>query len=405
MVKPPKQMVSPFSTYFETCSNGGADDAGHVGTHGVHQQEVGAVVLCANGLGNTCGHGNGGNAGGTNEGIDLALGDEAQDLADQQATNGSEAEGEQTQSDDGQSLGLQEDLAAGSSTDGQTQHDGADVAECVLGNVAQTIHNAAFTQQVTQHQHTDQRSGVRQQQSADGGNHDGENHLLRLADRTQLLHLDLALLVGGQQLHDGGLHQGDQSHVAVSGHGNGSHQVGSQLVGGVDSGGAVSTADDADSRSLLGSEQMLAADLDHVGHDKGHIDAKLSTGAHQQRDGVGDQGTEVRHGTDGKEHDTGEEAGLDAHIHDAQNTGFIPVFHFAVEIIEGAAHRQVGQEHTKCDGQEQQGLKLFDDGQIQQHEGDEDHHAVLPLVSQSSETGLCQQLPQNFKEIQGTVPP
>ena len=48
----------------ETCSDGGADNASHVGAHGVHQQEVGGVVLLAYGVGNTGSHGNSGNTGG-----------------------------------------------------------------------------------------------------------------------------------------------------------------------------------------------------------------------------------------------------------------------------------------------------------------------------------------------------
>ena len=49
----------------DTSSDGRADDAGHVGAHGVHQQEVGGVLALADLLGDTSGHRHGGNAGGT----------------------------------------------------------------------------------------------------------------------------------------------------------------------------------------------------------------------------------------------------------------------------------------------------------------------------------------------------
>ena len=58
----------------ETCSDGGADNASHVGAHGVHQQEVGRIGLLAFLIGYTGSHRNGRHTGGTDEGVDLALG-------------------------------------------------------------------------------------------------------------------------------------------------------------------------------------------------------------------------------------------------------------------------------------------------------------------------------------------
>ena len=62
------------------CCNGGADNAGHVGAHSVHQQEVGGVVLLANGVSNTGSHGNSGNACGTDQGVDLLAGQLAKSI-------------------------------------------------------------------------------------------------------------------------------------------------------------------------------------------------------------------------------------------------------------------------------------------------------------------------------------
>ena len=58
----------------ETGSNSRTDNTGYVGAHGVHQQEVGGVVLTALNLGNTGSHRNGGNAGRSDQRIDLAAG-------------------------------------------------------------------------------------------------------------------------------------------------------------------------------------------------------------------------------------------------------------------------------------------------------------------------------------------
>ena len=56
----------------DTSSNGRADNTGHVGTHCVHQQEVGGILALANLLGNASGHRHSGNACGTDQRVDLA---------------------------------------------------------------------------------------------------------------------------------------------------------------------------------------------------------------------------------------------------------------------------------------------------------------------------------------------
>ena len=77
----------------EACGDGGADNAGHVGAHGVHQQEVGGVVLLADHVGNTGCHGNCGNTGRADEGVDLTAGEQAKQFAGKDATGGGEGKG------------------------------------------------------------------------------------------------------------------------------------------------------------------------------------------------------------------------------------------------------------------------------------------------------------------------
>ena len=57
----------------EACCNGGADDASHIGTHGVHQQVIAGIVLPAHILADPGSHGNGGDTGGANEGLTFPL--------------------------------------------------------------------------------------------------------------------------------------------------------------------------------------------------------------------------------------------------------------------------------------------------------------------------------------------
>ena len=68
------------------------------------------------------------------------------------------------------------------------------------------------------HQHTDQRAGIRQQESAEQSDHQRETDFFQLGDRTELLHLDLPFFRGGQGFHDRGLNDRHQSHVAVRRH-------------------------------------------------------------------------------------------------------------------------------------------------------------------------------------------
>ena len=48
--------------------------------------------------------------------------------------------------------------------------------------------------------------------------------------------------------------------------------------------------------------------------------------------------------------------------------------------MEDAVEGQVGHQHTEADGQQQQRLKLLDDGQIQQHAGDAQHDEAAPVA-------------------------
>ena len=48
--------------------------------------------------------------------------------------------------------------------------------------------------------------------------------------------------------------------------------------------------------------------------------------------------------------------------------------------MEDAVQRQVGHQHAEADGQQQQRLKLVDNGQVQQHAGHADHDGILPAA-------------------------
>ena len=380
----------------EAGRDGGADNAGHVGTHGVHQQEVGGVVLLADGVGHTGSHGNRRNTGGADQGVDLPAGELAHHVAAQQTAGSGNAEGYDAQNHDLQGAASQEGGADHGGAHGGGQQNGDNVHQSVLRGVAETVGRAGLLEQVAQHQAADQRRGIRQQQRHEDNHHDGEDDLLGLGDGTGLHHLDLAILGGGQQVHDGGLNQRDQRHVGVGGHSDGAQQLGSQTGGQEDGGGAVRAADDADGSGLgAGKAQQHAAQ-------EGNEHAQLCSSAQQQALGVRQQGAKVGHGAHAHEDQAGVQGGLDADIEDIQQTAFphdgaVAVVQVTCGIHEvvpqllvvKTAQRQVGQQAAEGNAHQQQRLELLDDAQVQQHTGDDQHHQILPAaIGEAGENGV-----------------
>ena len=311
----------------------------------MHQQEVGGVLLLAHHLGHTGGHGDGGHAGGADEGIHLASGGKVHHVAENHAAGGGQAEGEQAQEDDLQGILGKEAVVGGLEANRQAQSDGNDVHQGVLGGVGQTVAHAALPEQVAQHEHADQRSGVGHQQNHEDCNQNGENDLFRFGDRTELRHLDLAHLFGGEQLHNGGLDQRDQGHIRVSRDGNGREQVRCQFRGRQNSRGAVRAADDADGRRLAGLKAQSQS------HQEGGEDAQLSGSAQQQGHGIGQQGAEVRHCADSHKDNRRVDGVLNAlinHPHEANTARMADcIIH---RLVKQAGQRKVGQKHAKRNG-------------------------------------------------------
>ena len=272
----------------------------------MHEQVVAGVVLLADLLGNTGGHGNGGNTGGADERVDLAVGDNAHDLAQENTAGGADTEGDDAQNDDLNGLDVQEGGGVGGAANGEAEEDRDDVHQLIAGGLGDTLNNAGLLHQVAHHQAADQNGGVRQGQGNDDGDDDGEQDLLGLGDTAGGRHDDLTLFFSGQSLHDGRLDNRHQRHVAVRGNRDGAQQVRGQLGGDVDSGGAVRAADDADSAGLLVRKaQDLSAD-------EGEEDAQLCGSAQQQAGRAGDQRLKVGHRADAEEDQRRVDAQLNA---------------------------------------------------------------------------------------------
>ena len=376
----------------------------------MHEQEVGGVGLLALHLGDPGGHGHGGHAGGADEGIDLLLEEEVHELGQQHAAGGAEAEGHDAHAHDEQGAALEEGSGGGGGAHGDAQEDGDDVHQLVLGGLVQTLHHAALLKQVAQHQAGDQGTGGGHQQGHEHRDHDGEDDLLTPGHLPQGAHGDLALRRGGEGTHDGGLDDGHQGHIAVGGHGDGAQQLRGQSAGDEDGRGAVRAADDADGGGL-----GVVKHAGELAAHKGHEDAQLGGSAQQQGLGVGDKGGEVGAGAHAHEDKAGVDAQLYAqvqHVDEAHGDGLahghraahglrdpqllqvrqelrrdgVSAEELPVDVAAGeedlVVHLragQVGDEHAEGDGQQQQGLELLDNRQIQQDEGDQHHDQNLPV--------------------------
>ena len=242
----------------------------------MHEQVVAGVVFLADFLGNTGGHGNSGNTGGADQRVNLAVGDNAHDLAQQNTACGADTESNNAQNNDLNGLDVQEGCGIGGAANAEAQEDGDDIHQFVAGGLFDTLNNAAFLHQVAQHQAANQDGGIGQGEGNDDGNNDREEDLLSLGNLARAFHHDLTLFFGGQNFHDGRLDNRHQRHVAVRGNRDGTQQVRGQAGGDEDSGRAIGTADDADGSGFLVGEAQ------DFGANEGEEDAQLCGSAQQQ---------------------------------------------------------------------------------------------------------------------------
>jgi len=64
--------------------------------------------------------------------------------------------------------------------------------------------------------------------------------------------------------------------------------------------------------------------------------------------------------------------------------------------IHQAGDRQIGQKHAEGDRQQEQGLEFFDDCQVDQDTGNDNHDHMTQI--QCSESGIVPELAQGFDQ-------
>ena len=181
------------------------------------------------------------------------------------------------------------------------------------------------------------------------------------------LHLDDALFLSGEQAHDDGLDNGHEGHVAVGTDGNGSHQVGRGLRGQEDGRGTVCSADDGDTCCLVGFK------ADSQGEHVCTEDTELRGCSDEYQLGIGDEGGEVGHGTDSQEDEWGIPPLSHTLIEDVQDRVVFVEADFKSGI---GTERDVAEDDAQSDGDEQQRLKVFLDGEPDEEGSHSNHNEV-----------------------------
>ena len=127
--------------------------------------------------------------------------------------------------------------------------------------------------------------------------------------------------------------------------------------------GAVRSADDGNAGGILNAEHARKNQVHQAGQRQRHKNAELRGRAKQQQLGIGQQRAEVDHRADADEQQQREQLAQGAHL-DAQ----------LMHLVDGAGKRQVDKDGAEAHGQQQAGLHVLLDSQVDQSAADGPHH-------------------------------
>ena len=354
----------------------------------MHQDEVIRIIFQRDLGSDTAGHRESGDTAGTDERVDLAAGDDLHQLTEQDAGNSIEDEGQQTKGHDEEDAPVQEAFAGHGTADCQTQEQGGNVDDLILGGFVQTIDNTGLLHQVTQHQRRDQRSSIRRNNGDGDGDKHRENDDSAVGNFTRsIFHMDLAIFPGSQGLHDRRLNDRDQGHIGISGNRDRAEHMRSDLGCDINGCRAVNGTDGTDGSGFSKTPAQLREQFgQNTAQDQGTVNTKLSGSAEDNHLRHRQQRTEVDHRTYTDEDEEREKF--------SGNTGIIDDFHEA----DTGIHAQVRQNTAETDGQQQGRFIFLDDGQCDQHKTNHKHDTVLPAemvkrVKNTAEIHNCSSQP------------
>ena len=121
----------------QTAGNDGCDLAGNIDADGMHQQEILTIFLKTHLMYHTGRHGECGNIGSADHGVDLFLQEQIHQLCDHDTAEGIEDKCHQAQTDDDQGVQLQELRSLHLGGNGDAQENGNEVCQGVLCSFGQ----------------------------------------------------------------------------------------------------------------------------------------------------------------------------------------------------------------------------------------------------------------------------
>ena len=324
------------------------------------------------------GHREGRDTGRTDHGIDFpALRQEqVQELGHQNTARRVEDEGNKAEAHDEQRLRLQELRRVHVERDGDAEKDRDKVRQHLLRRLGQRVQHATLANQVAEHQEADKRNGLRGKDARDDRDDDGEEDARCFGDLLRLIrHADEPLLLRCQQADDGRLDDGYQRHIGIGSDGDRADVAALQGVCHDNGCWAVRRADDGDGGGVADVKAAEAR------NEKCEKYAKLRRRAEDHQLGVRQQRTEIDHCTDADKQYEREQLICNA------------LFIQKMQDLEVRA-RQIHQDRAEADRQQQRGLHILGDGEIDEHRADEPHDDELPAVSLQQGLRIFQ---QNFQ--------
>lgn len=165
----------------------GAEDAGEVRTHSMHQKEDAAAFLLPDEVGDAGCDRNGSDTSRADQRIDAAAGQLIHDLGTDHAAAGTEGKRHKAQKDDKYGRGREEGIRSHGRANGDRQDQRNHIEKGIGRCFRQLADDEAFAQEISKHQHGDERRNRRQEHINDECHDDRECDLLEARRVCQVL--------------------------------------------------------------------------------------------------------------------------------------------------------------------------------------------------------------------------
>lgn len=222
----------------------------------MHQKEDAAAFLLPDEVGDAGCDRNGSDTSRADQRIDAAAGQLIHDLGTDHAAAGTEGKRHKAQKDDKYGRGREEGIRSHGRANGDRQDQRNHIEKSIGRCFRQLADDEAFAQEISKHQHGDERRDRRQEHIDDERHDDRECDLLEARHIARLLHHDLSLLLIREKLHDRRLNERHERHIRVRCDRNLRQEMRRQFHRGVDRHRAVCATDDADGSSFAQMESQ-----------------------------------------------------------------------------------------------------------------------------------------------------